>query len=67
MVHITYKHGLDGNKENKFILKEYHFYISDYLCHELTYIHHLFQFLYNNLSENNIYIQINIGFNQMVV
>ena len=54
MVHITYRHGPDSNKENRVILKEYHFYISDDRCHHLAYVHHLFQFFYNNLKEKNI-------------
>jgi hypothetical protein len=29
IVHITYKHGLNSKEKHIFILKEYHFYISD--------------------------------------
>ena len=29
MVHITYRHGLNSSEEQREILKEYHFYISD--------------------------------------
>jgi hypothetical protein len=36
MVHITYRNGPDSNEQNRFILKEYHFYISDVWCHDLA-------------------------------
>jgi hypothetical protein len=54
MDHITYKDGPYSNEENKSLLNEYHFYISDDRCHELTYVHHLFQLFYNPLNEKNI-------------
>jgi hypothetical protein len=54
MFHITYRHGLDSNGENKFILKEYHLYISDDCCHDLTYVQHLFQLFCNHLKEKKI-------------
>ena len=56
MVHITYKHGTDSNEQNKVILKEYHFYISDDWCHDLAYVQHCFQLLYNHLKEKNIHM-----------
>jgi hypothetical protein len=54
MVHITYRHGPDSNEQNKVILKEYHFYISDDRCHDLAYVQHCFQLFYNHLKEKNI-------------
>jgi hypothetical protein len=54
MVDITYRHGLDSNEQNIVILKEYYFYIRDDRCHDLAYIQHSFQLLYNNLNEKNI-------------
>jgi hypothetical protein len=42
MVHITYRHGPNSNEENIVILKEYHFYISDDWCHDLSYVQNLF-------------------------
>ena len=43
MVHITYRHGEDSTEENMVILKEYHFYISDDMCHDLDFVQHNFQ------------------------
>jgi hypothetical protein len=54
MVHITYRHGPDSNEENRVILKECHFYISDDRCHDLAYVQHCFQLFYNHLKEKNI-------------
>jgi hypothetical protein len=54
MVHIKYIHGSDINEEKIVILKEYHFYISDYYCHDLSYVQHCFQLFYNHLKEKNI-------------
>jgi hypothetical protein len=54
MVHITYMHGMDSNEENKFVLREYPFYISDDRCHDLSYVHHFFQSFYNQLKEKSI-------------
>jgi hypothetical protein len=54
IVHITYGNGPYSNEENKVILKECHFYISDDRCHELAYVQNLFQLFYNHLKEKNI-------------
>jgi hypothetical protein len=54
MIHITYNHAQNSNEQNKVILKEYHFYISNDQCHDLAYIQHCFQFFYNHLKEKNI-------------
>ena len=51
MVHI---HGADSTEENRVILKEYHFYISDDRCHELDFVQHNFQLFYKHLEDNNI-------------
>ena len=40
MVHITYRHGEDSTEEKRVILKEYHFYISDDMCHDLDFVQH---------------------------
>jgi hypothetical protein len=56
MVHIKYNHESDSNEENKVILKEYHFYISDDHCHDLAYVQHCFQLFYNHLKEKNIHM-----------
>ena len=54
MVHITYRHGADSTEENMVILKEYHFYISDDMCHDLDFVQHNYQLLYNHLKDDNI-------------
>ena len=54
MVHITYRHGADSTEENRVLLKEYHFYISDDRCHDLDFVQHGFQLFYKHLEDNNI-------------
>ena len=44
MVHITYRHGLESNINNRIIQKEKNFYISDDRCHDLNYVQHFFEF-----------------------
>jgi hypothetical protein len=56
MVHITYMNGLDSTEQNKFILKEYHLYIRNDRCHELSFVQHCFQLFYNHLKEKNIHM-----------
>jgi phage terminase large subunit-like protein len=65
MVHITYRHGLDSNEENKVILKEYHFYIRNDQFHDLAYIQHCFHFFTISLRRRT-YRWIKIGFGQIV-
>ena len=67
MVHITYRHGVDSTEENRVILKEYHFYISDDRCHDLAFVQHNFQLFYNHLEDNNIQMEHPVGFGMMVV
>ena len=57
IVHITYRHGADSTKENKVILKEYHFYISDDRCHDLAFVQHSFQLFYKHMEDNNIQME----------
>jgi hypothetical protein len=52
--HITYRHGLDSNEQNRVILKEYHFYIIDDQWCDLAYSQHCFQLFYNHLKDNNL-------------
>jgi hypothetical protein len=42
MVHITYRNGLDSSEDNRVILKEYNFYISDNRFHDLAYANNYF-------------------------
>jgi hypothetical protein len=46
MFHITYMHGMDSNEENRVILKEYHFNVSNDRCHDLAYVQHFFHLFY---------------------
>ena len=57
MVHITYRHGEDCTEENRVILKEYQFYISDGRCYELDFVQHSFQLFYKHLEDNNIQME----------
>jgi hypothetical protein len=54
MVHIMYKHGLGNGKDERVILKECHFYISDNKCYNFAYVQHCFPLFYGDLEENNI-------------
>ena len=57
MAHITYRHGEDSTKENRVILKESQFYISDDRCHDLAFVQHNFQLFYKHLEDNNIQME----------
>src|SRR5712692_8930139 len=54
MVHITYRHGPNSSEEQREILKEYHFYISDDRCHDFHYVRHCFIMFYDHLKGSNI-------------
>jgi hypothetical protein len=56
MVHITYRHRPDSNEQNKVILKEVHFYISDDRSNDLSYVQHCFGLFYEHLKVNNIHM-----------
>ena len=56
MVHITYRHEIDSIEE-KIVIMEYHFYISDGRCHDLDFVQHIFQLFYNHLKDNNIQME----------
>ena len=51
------RHGADSTKEKRVVLKEYHFYISDDRCHDLTFVQHNFQLFYKHLEDNNIQME----------
>ena len=53
-VHITYRHGPNSTKENKVILKESHFYISDSKNHDFYYLQHYFYLFYEWLIDGGI-------------
>ena len=54
MVHITYQHGLDSNEENRVILKEIHFFISDDRTHDIHYVQHCFKLFYDHVIAMDI-------------
>ena len=53
MVHITYIHG-EYIEDNRVILKEYNFYISDESVTTWDFVQHNFELFYNHLKNNNI-------------
>ena len=57
MVHISYRHGPANTKDNTFMLKDYHFYISDERCHELAFVQHSFQIFCNHLKDNSLQME----------
>lgn len=53
-VHIVYRHVDDSTEDNKKVLREYHFYVSDNRLHSPEFIKFYFSTFYNNLKERNI-------------
>ena len=53
VVHILYKHaelavdGFDSDENNREVIKEYHFYISDDRTHDTCFVQHCFNVIYN--------------------
>ena len=66
MVHITYMHGPNSSEEQREILKEYHFYISDDRFHGFHYVLHCFIMFYDHLKGRNIQMD-DTGFGLMDV
>ena len=60
LVHIMYRHaeldvdGFDSNENNREVIKEYHFYISDDRTHDTCFVQHCFGMLYKELSRRKI-------------
>ena len=42
--------GFDSNENNREVIKEYHFYISDDRTHDTCFVQHCFGMLYKELS-----------------
>ena len=63
-VHILYRHAqwsldnIENTNDNRHVIKEYNFYISDDRAHGTHYVQHCFDKFYNSLKERKI------GFNQ---
>ena len=58
LVHVLYrhvKHSVDNREstsENRNVIKDYHFYISDDRAHDKHYVQHCFDKLYDTLKEH---------------
>jgi hypothetical protein len=53
-VHITYRHSPDSTKDERKIIREYHFYMSDDRSHSHEFVQHCFQNYFDFLQENDI-------------
>lgn len=53
-VHITYRHAHDSTKEDKKVIREYHFYMSDDISHSSDYVQHCFENFYEFFQEKGI-------------
>ena len=67
MVHITYRHGPNSSEEQREILKEYHFFISEDRCHDFHYVRHCFIMFYDHLKGKNIQIDTRFGLMDVLV
>lgn len=55
-VHITYRHAPNSTKEDRKIIREYHFYMSDDRLHSSEYMQHSFENFFEFLHEKDIVI-----------
>ena len=59
-VHILYRHaelvidGFDSDENNREVIKEYHFYISDDRTHDTCFFQHCFNVIYNELLKRRV-------------
>ena len=60
LVHILYRHAeqnvdhIESTSENRHIIKEYHFYISDDRTHDTCFVQHCFGKIYDSLKNRGI-------------
>ena len=60
LVHILYRHAeqnvdhIESTSENKHVIKEYHFYISDNHTHDTYFVQHCFEKIYDSLKIREI-------------
>ena len=52
--HIVYRHADDSSEDNRKILREYHFYVSDNQLHSSEFVQYCFDIFYKNLKERGI-------------
>ena len=59
-VHILYRHaelaiyGFDSDENNREVIKEYHFYISDDRTHDTCFVQHFFNVIYNEFLKGRV-------------
>lgn len=53
-VHIAFMHADDSTEEDRKVVREYHFYISDDRTHLSEFVQGCFKFFYDSLRERNI-------------
>jgi hypothetical protein len=59
-VHVLYRHAqqsldnIESTNDNRHVIKEYHFYISDDRAHDTHYVQHCFDKFYDSLKERGI-------------
>jgi hypothetical protein len=59
-VHVIYRHAqqsldnIENTKDNRHVIKEYHFYISDDRPYNTHYVQHCFDKFYDSLKEREI-------------
>ena len=53
-VHITFRHAHDSTEEDRKIIREYHFYMSDDRYHSPEYVQHCFENFFEFLQEHDI-------------
>ena len=61
-VHVLYRHAqhnvddIESTNDNRHVIKEYHFYISDDRMHDTHYVQHCFDIIYDSLKTRGILI-----------
>ena len=59
-VHVLYRHveknvdNIQSNDDNRHVIKEYHFYISDDHTHDTYFVQHCFNKIYDSLKAHGI-------------
>ena len=59
-VHVLYRHAqqnvddIESTNDNRHVIKEYHFYISDDRTHDTHYVQHSFDIIYGSLKTRGV-------------
>ena len=56
-VHIVYRHADDSTEDDRKVLREYHFYLSDNRLHSSEFVQYCFSIFYRNLRERGIHMK----------